>query len=151
MGKLPTSRRYNLLPLLRSSPGGFAGSWPYRTYPYTCLKKISIQRHTPVFCKLFTLAKVVHFFHLSKHNDKIISNAATLPNKNRTQLLTKTRPHGRLFWHSSTIFPKIFNFYYKCMMFFCTFANFQKTTYLNKYRYKERSTGKLETKTNYIY
>ena len=39
VGKLPTSRRYNLLPLLRSSPGGFAGSWPYRTYPYTCLKK----------------------------------------------------------------------------------------------------------------
>ena len=35
VGKLPTSRRYNLLPLLRSSPGGFARSWPYRTYPYS--------------------------------------------------------------------------------------------------------------------
>ena len=35
VGKLPTSRRYNQLPLLRSSPGGFARSWPYRTYPYT--------------------------------------------------------------------------------------------------------------------
>ena len=34
VGKLPTSRRYNQLPLLRSSPGGFARSWPYRTYPY---------------------------------------------------------------------------------------------------------------------
>ena len=33
MGKLTTSRRYNQLPLLRSSPGGFEGSWPYRTYP----------------------------------------------------------------------------------------------------------------------
>lgn len=33
MGKLTVSRRYNLLPLLRSSPGGFRGSWPYRTYP----------------------------------------------------------------------------------------------------------------------
>ena len=32
-GKLSTSRRYNQLPLLRSSPGGFEGSWPYRTYP----------------------------------------------------------------------------------------------------------------------
>ena len=34
VGKLPKSRRYNQLPLLRSSPGGFARSWPYRTYPY---------------------------------------------------------------------------------------------------------------------
>lgn len=33
VGKLTVSRRYNLLPLLRSSPGGFRGSWPYRTYP----------------------------------------------------------------------------------------------------------------------
>ena len=33
VGKLSTSRRYDLLPLLRSSPGGFTGSWPYRTYP----------------------------------------------------------------------------------------------------------------------
>ena len=38
VGKLPTSRRYNQLPLLRSSPGGFARSWPYRTYPYTLVK-----------------------------------------------------------------------------------------------------------------
>ena len=33
VGKLTISRRYNLLPLLRSSPGGFTRSWPYRTYP----------------------------------------------------------------------------------------------------------------------
>ena len=33
VGKLTTSRRYNQVPLLRSSPGGFRGSWPYRTYP----------------------------------------------------------------------------------------------------------------------
>jgi hypothetical protein len=32
-GKLTISRRYNQVPLLRSSPGGFRGSWPYRTYP----------------------------------------------------------------------------------------------------------------------
>ena len=32
--KLTISRRYNQLPLLRSSPGGFEGSWPYRTYPF---------------------------------------------------------------------------------------------------------------------
>ncbi|TGX96452.1 hypothetical protein E5356_19680 [Bacteroides acidifaciens] len=34
VGKLTISRRYNQLPLLRSSPGGFEGSWPYRTYPF---------------------------------------------------------------------------------------------------------------------
>ncbi len=33
MGKLATSRRYNQVPLLRSSPGGFRGSLPCRTYP----------------------------------------------------------------------------------------------------------------------
>ena len=38
VGKLPTSRRYNQLPLLRSSPGGFIRSWPYRTYPY-CVQR----------------------------------------------------------------------------------------------------------------
>ena len=27
------------LPLLRSSPGGFQGSWPYRTYPYVLWHK----------------------------------------------------------------------------------------------------------------
>lgn len=32
-GKLTTSRRYNQVPLLRSSPGGFRGSMPCRTYP----------------------------------------------------------------------------------------------------------------------
>ena len=32
-GQKTTSRRYNLLPLLRSRPGGLAGSWPCRTYP----------------------------------------------------------------------------------------------------------------------
>ncbi|RHA73116.1 hypothetical protein DW921_13975 [Phocaeicola coprophilus] len=36
VGKLAISRRYNQLPLLRSSPGGFEGSWPYGTYPYVC-------------------------------------------------------------------------------------------------------------------
>ena len=33
MGKLTISRRYDPIPLLRSRPGGFSGSWPYRTYP----------------------------------------------------------------------------------------------------------------------
>ena len=38
VGKLPISRRYNQLPLLRSRPGGFEGSWPYRTYPFSKCK-----------------------------------------------------------------------------------------------------------------
>ena len=42
VGKLAISRRYNQLPLLRSSPGGFEGSWPYRTYPYFRLR---VQRY----------------------------------------------------------------------------------------------------------
>ena len=32
-GKRPTSHRYNLIPLLRSRPGGFKGSWLCRTCP----------------------------------------------------------------------------------------------------------------------
>ena len=35
-GKLTISHRYNHLPLLPSGPGGFNGSWSYRTYPYHC-------------------------------------------------------------------------------------------------------------------
>jgi hypothetical protein len=35
--KRSVSRRYDLIPLLRSHPGGFKGSWPYRTCP--CYKK----------------------------------------------------------------------------------------------------------------
>ena len=34
VGKLLASRRYNQLPLLRSRPGGFEGSWPCKTYPF---------------------------------------------------------------------------------------------------------------------
>jgi len=33
VGELTVSRRYDLIPLLRSHPGGFKGSWPYRTRP----------------------------------------------------------------------------------------------------------------------
>ena len=114
VGKLPTSRRYNLLPLLRSSPGGFAGSWPYRTYPYTCLKKPRtkdtllcsgvqrlcqrvkrktcfsvLQRAQPIFAT-FAFANVVHFFHLSKHNDKIISSNLIESQKCQSIRITKT-------------------------------------------------------------
>ena len=44
VGKLPISRRYNRLPLLRSSPGGFIRSWPYRTYPYTVVSELQFRR-----------------------------------------------------------------------------------------------------------
>ena len=47
VGKLTVSRRYNQLPLLRSSPGGFEGSWPYSTYPY---------KNTQLACKPFFFA-----------------------------------------------------------------------------------------------
>ena len=46
-GEQSTSRRYNPLPLLRSSPGGFTGSWPCGTRPD--------HKGTTIFltCKLF--------------------------------------------------------------------------------------------------
>jgi len=34
VGELTVSRRYNQVPLLCSHPGGFRGSWPYRTHPF---------------------------------------------------------------------------------------------------------------------
>ncbi len=43
VGKLSASRRYNQLPLLRSSPGGFEGSWPCSTYPFFGAKLRTIQ------------------------------------------------------------------------------------------------------------
>ena len=36
VGMRSASRRYDQVPLLRSSPGGFRGSWPYRTFPCSC-------------------------------------------------------------------------------------------------------------------
>ena len=48
VGKLTTSRRYNQVPLLRSSPGGFRGSMPCRTYPGA--KVDIIFYNTSVFC-----------------------------------------------------------------------------------------------------
>ena len=39
VGKLLTSRRYNQLPLLRSRPGGFEGSWPCKTAHVIDLRK----------------------------------------------------------------------------------------------------------------
>jgi len=44
VGELSVSRRYNQVPLLCSHPGGFRGSWPYRTRPY-CSKSGCKGRH----------------------------------------------------------------------------------------------------------
>ena len=107
VGKLPTSRRYNLLPLLRSSPGGFAGSWPYRTYPYSCKIIFKKQRHHRALqCKSrrnkqtanplsFCSAKVGLFFHFSKQYCKFISKAHTITT-NLTKTHFKTRKHNTL-------------------------------------------------------
>ena len=56
-GKKTTSRRYNLLPLLRSRPGGLAGSWPCRTYP---------------------AAKVILFLFLTNFFEKIVLKRAII-------------------------------------------------------------------------
>ncbi len=70
VGKLPASRRYNLLPLLRSSPGGFTGSWPYRTYPYTC-KPITFLLQTTAFLP-FAMQRYSFFLILQGITAKII-------------------------------------------------------------------------------
>ena len=41
-GKLLISHRYNLIPLLASTPGGFSGSWSYKTYPGAKVEKFII-------------------------------------------------------------------------------------------------------------
>ena len=55
VGKLTISRRYNQLPLLRSSPGGFEGSWPYRTYPFFLFAgaKVGIFMKHAILCPNF--------------------------------------------------------------------------------------------------
>ena len=57
VGKLLASRRYNLLPLLRSRPGGFTGSWPCKTCPSCTVCRRFLQQ---AFC--FAAAKVQLFF-----------------------------------------------------------------------------------------
>ena len=54
VGKLPVSRRYNQLPLLRSRPGGFEGSWPYGTYPCYLQSFVSVI----IVCFSIAVAKV---------------------------------------------------------------------------------------------
>ena len=46
-GELLTSHRYDHIPLLDSSPGGFCGSWSYKTHPGT---KVGIFY---IFAKIF--------------------------------------------------------------------------------------------------
>ena len=62
MGKLATSRRYNQVPLLRSSPGGFRGSLPCRTYPTAKVDIIS------EFARAFFILSLV--FSISDWNIK---------------------------------------------------------------------------------
>ena len=62
VGKQSISRRYDLIPLLRSSPGGFKGSWPYRTYPF-CGCKVSARQAKK---QIFTCKFAQHALILSK-------------------------------------------------------------------------------------
>ena len=51
-GKLFISHRYNQTPLLYSYPGGFNGSWSYKTYPIAkvlLFLKLS-RKWTIIFC-----------------------------------------------------------------------------------------------------
>ena len=59
VGKLFISRRYNLIPLLCSHPGGFSRSWPYETYPYWLISKEKNIAYLQLFPK--ASAKVMVF------------------------------------------------------------------------------------------
>ena len=64
VGKLSISRRYNQLPLLRSSPGGFIRSWPYRTYPFLfceCKGRHYFQNYNTFEYFFLILAEKIHF------------------------------------------------------------------------------------------
>ena len=64
VGKLAISRRYNQLPLLRSSPGGFIRSWPYRTYPFLfceCKGRHYFQNYNTFEYFFLILAEKIHF------------------------------------------------------------------------------------------
>ena len=64
VGKLTISRRYNQLPLLRSSPGGFIRSWPYRTYPFLffeCKGRHYFQNYNTFEYFFLILAEKIHF------------------------------------------------------------------------------------------
>ena len=78
VGKLAISRRYNQLPLLRSSPGGFIRSWPYRTYPFLfceCKGRHYFQNYNTFEYFFLILAEKIHFSPL---------NIACILNKSRT-------------------------------------------------------------------
>ena len=76
VGKLPTSRRYNRLPLLPSSPGGFARSWPYRTYPY-------------IYCwiALFSDTKVHYFSNVTNISPQYFSKRQFVETFRKSALL----------------------------------------------------------------
>ena len=59
VGKLSVSHRYNRLPLLRSSPGGFDGSWPYSTYPYCGAKVRTLALTTKLSLSFFRFRHVL--------------------------------------------------------------------------------------------
>ena len=55
---------YNQLPLLRSSPGGFIRSWPYRTYPFLfceCKGRHYFQNYNTFEYFFLILAEKIHF------------------------------------------------------------------------------------------
>ena len=100
VGKLTISRRYNQLPLLRSSPGGFEGSWPYGTYPcYVCIPFLLTSFASGHF--RIAIAKVDIFF-----NTAILSITFFSKKWNLFLFSTSLKPSYRL---PSLILPYRFN------------------------------------------
>ena len=62
-GKLTTSHRYDPIPLLRSRPGGFSGSWSCRTYPTTKVQLFFIPRKSVGLLMIFFVTSRLIFIN----------------------------------------------------------------------------------------
>ena len=87
VGKQSISRRYDLIPLLRSGPGGFKGSWPYRTYPF-CGCKVSANRTKKQI--YFSFSEAQPHFLLKKYKE--LRSNRTRKNKFRLPDRVKSGP-----------------------------------------------------------
>ena len=65
VGKRSASRRYNQLPLLRPSPGGFEGSWPYRTFPFASAKVYKTSETSKHYLNFFISTHIFFLYRIS--------------------------------------------------------------------------------------
>ncbi|MCH5307462.1 MAG: hypothetical protein J1E37_05225, partial [Prevotella sp.] len=61
VSELSVSRRYNQVPLLCSHPGGFRGSWPYRTRPFCACKGSNIFGKQQMIGNIFFRLQIISY------------------------------------------------------------------------------------------